>query len=59
MEKKTYYLQYNAEIPHKMIDSVVDPLYTVENTVEATSWIHAKQLFGYPLTTLQETMLDQ
>ena len=59
MEKKTYYLQYNPEIPHKMIDSVVDPQYSVENTVEATGWIHAKQLFGYPLTTLQETMLDQ
>lgn len=53
-----FYLQFNPEIPHKMIDSVIHPGYSVENTVKTDKWLRAKKLFGYDLSTLQESMLD-
>jgi hypothetical protein len=55
---KTYYLQYNEEIPHKMIDTVKHSDYLVLDSVDSESWILAKKALGYPLTDTQELMLD-
>ena len=55
---KTYYLQYNDEIPHKMIDTVKHPDYLVLDSVDSESWILAKKALGYPLTDTQEIDLD-
>jgi hypothetical protein len=58
MEKRTYYLQYNDGIPHRMIDTVKNTGYLVENSVDAESWVQAKKLLGYPLTDNQEMILE-
>jgi hypothetical protein len=58
MEKTTYYLQYNEDIPHRMIDTVKNPSYLIENSVDSTSWIKAKQELGYELTGEQQMMMD-
>ena len=55
---KTYYLQYNDDIPHKMISETRNPEYLIENSVDAESWVQAKRLLGYDLTTTQELMLE-
>lgn len=58
MKKKTYYLQYNEDIGHKMISDERNSDYLVENSVDATTWIEAKQLLGYPLTGTQELIME-
>ena len=49
-----YHLQFNPEIPHKLIDKVRQTGYEIQESVEATSWIDAKRKLGYPLTYEQE-----
>ena len=56
---KTYYLQYNENIPHKMISSERYPEYMIENSVDAESWVEAKLKLGYDLTVDQELMLEE
>ena len=56
---KTYYLQFNEDIPHKMISSERNPEYMIENSVDAESWVEAKRLLGYDLTVEQEIMLEE
>ena len=58
MEKTTYYLQFNEDIPHRMIDIIKNPSYLIENSVDSTSWIKAKQELGYDLTIEQQMMME-
>jgi hypothetical protein len=41
-----------------MIDTVKNPSYLIENSVDSTSWIKAKQELGYELTGEQQMMMD-
>ena len=56
---KTYYLQYNENIPHRMISSQRNSEYLIENSVDAESWVEAKRKLGYDLTVEQELMLEE
>jgi hypothetical protein len=56
---KTYYLQYKPSENRLLIDTRVHLDCDEKEQTLASSWISAKANFGYPLTSLQEYLLNQ
>lgn len=54
----TYFLQLSPDENRLIIDTVAHPKNEIKGSVEASSWVQAKQQFGYPLTRRQENMLS-
>jgi len=58
----TFYLQ-RIELPlsergRRFIDSRVHAWCRIEESTQASCWLEAKQKLGFPLTSLQERLLD-
>lgn len=54
----TYFLQLLPDEDRLIIDTEAHPKNEVKGSVEASSWVEAKQQFGYSLTKRQENMLS-
>ena len=55
----TYHLLFNEETNRLVIHSDSIQGYRIESSVEASSWIEAKKLLDFELTTMQQMMLDE
>ena len=53
----TYYLQLSPNDNRLIIDVDAKPKHEIKETVEAESWVEAKNKLGYTLTKRQENML--
>ena len=53
-----FYLMYCNKQERYIIDSKQNELIELKDQCIAKSWIHAKQQFGFPLTTKQESILQ-
>lgn len=54
----TYYLQFSKSQNRLILDITLHSQNQLKETIQATSWVQAKYLLGYPLTNLQYIMLD-
>lgn len=56
----TFYLQQHTKGGRWLIDSTF-PLnaHKVADSREASEWLEAKRLFGYPLSPVQEALLEK
>lgn len=54
----TYYLQHSKNQNRHIIDIKIHTDFELTDQTEAKNWLEAKQNFGYPLTSLQEYLLE-
>jgi hypothetical protein len=54
----TYYLQFSKSQNRLILHTTLYPQNQLKQTIQASSWVQAKYLLGYPLTNFQYTMLD-
>ena len=54
----TYYLQFSKSQNRLILHTILYPPNQLKQTIQASSWVQAKYLLGYPLTNLQYIMLD-
>lgn len=56
----TFYLQQHEKGGRWIIDSdFPQNAYKVADSREASEWLEAKKNFGFPLTSIQEALLDK
>ena len=54
----TYYLQYSNKERRELIHTSIRRDCELLRTIDAGSWLEAKQSFGYPLTNRQLDILE-
>lgn len=54
----TYILQFNSKTNRTIIDTKLHSEYESKGEMEANTWVQAKYNFGYPLTNIQQDMLN-
>lgn len=54
----TYYLQHSETQNRHIIDTKIHTDFELTDQTESKSWLEAKQNFGYPLTSLQQYLLE-
>ena len=55
---KTYILQFSSKQNRTFIDTKLHLDSESKDQTQAESWLQAKFNFGYPLTSIQEYLLD-
>lgn len=54
----TFYLQFSSSQNRLIINNKLSSDNELKDTTQAKSWLQAKYNLGYPLTNIQEYILD-